>query len=107
MFVQRVRIYPAPGKGEEFRAALEELVKKLQAQGLEIALSAQLYSPEGSTYVSSTKFRDLAEVESRRRQLEADRTYQAAVAKIASLSRAPAKWELYEVLVRYPGKATM
>lgn len=107
MFIQRVRVFPAPGKGDEFRAALEELVKKLQAQGMEISLSVQLYSPEGSTFVSSTKFRNLAEVESRRRQLEADGTYRAAVAKITSLSRAPAKWELYEVLVRYPSKATM
>ncbi len=73
--------------------------------GILISLSVQLYSPEGSTFVSSTKFRDLAEVESRRRQLEADGTYRAAVAKITSLSRAPAKWELYEVLVRYPSKA--
>jgi hypothetical protein len=72
-----------------------------------LLLSAQLYSLEGSTYVSSTKFRDLAEVESRRRQLEADSAYQAAVAKITSLSRAPAKWELYEVLIRYPGKTGM
>lgn len=102
MFIQRVRIYPAPGKGEEFRTALEELVKKLQGQGLATSLSEQLYSPEGATFVSSTKFRDLAEVESRRRQLRADRTYQAAVVKISSLTRAPAKWELYEVLVNYP-----
>ncbi len=102
MFIQRVRIYPALDKANEYRAALEELVKKLQAQGLAISLSVQLYSPEGATFVSTTRHRDLAEVENRRRQLQADAAYQAAVAKLASMSRAPAKWELYEVLVPFP-----
>ncbi len=102
MFIQRVRLYPTVGKGNEMRAALEELVKKLQTQGMTISLSADLYSSEGQTFVSSSKFRDLAELENRRRQLRTDSAYQAAVAKLTSLSRAPAKWELYEVLVQYP-----
>ena len=106
MFIERVRIYPALGKEPELRAVLEEWVKKRQAQGMEFSLSVQLYAPEGATFVNSSKFRDLAEVETRRRQNQADPAYQAVAAKVASLSRIPAKRSLYEVLVRYPGKAT-
>ncbi|MGH2361787.1 MAG: hypothetical protein ACRDGM_14745 [bacterium] len=106
MFIERVRIYPALGKEPELRAVLEEWAKKRQAQGMEISLSVQLYGPEGPTFVNSAKFRDLAEVENRRRQNQADPAFQAVVAKVDSLCRVPAKRSLYEVLVRYPGKAT-
>ena len=34
MFIQRVRLFPAPGKASEFRPALEEWVKKRQARVL-------------------------------------------------------------------------
>lgn len=106
MFIQRVRSYPALGKETEFRAALEELVKKLQAQGqaqgIAVSLSVQLFSPEGATFVATSRFRDLAELENRRRQTLADPAFQAAMAKLAPLSRAPAKFELYEVLIPFP-----
>lgn len=102
MYIQRARIFPAIGKGNEFRVAIEDLAKKLQAQGIATSLSVQLYSPEGATFVTTTRFRDLAEVESTRHKLLADSSYQAAVAKLASMTRAPVKWELFEVLVPFP-----
>ncbi len=101
MFIQRVHIYPAAGKEPELRAALEEWAKKRQAQGVVISLTVQLFNPEGTAFATTTKFRDLAELENRRRQNLADPAFQAAVAKFASLSRAPAKFELYEVLVPF------
>ncbi len=101
MFIQRVHVYPAAGKEPELRAALEEWAKKRQAQGAVISLTVQLFNPEGTAFATTTKFRDLAELENRRRQNLADPMFQAAVAKFASLSRAPAKFELYEVLVPF------
>ena len=102
MFVQRVSTYPSLGKEVELREALSEWVKKRQAQEINVGLSVQLFGPEGTVFVTTTRFRDLAELENRRRQNLADRDFQAAVAKFASLSRAPANFELFEVLVPLP-----
>ncbi len=102
MFIQRVRGFPAPGKVPEFRAAVEEWVKKRQGQGLDTSLSRQLFAPDGATLVMTTRFRDLAEYEKITHQIETDPASQALVAKLAPLSRAPAKSELLEVLVPFP-----
>lgn len=102
MFIQRVRNFPTPGKAFEFRAALEEWVKKSQAQGLDVSLSTQLFAPEGTTFVVTTRFRDLAEFENRRRQTLADPAYQAFVAKLGLMTREASKFELLEVLVPFP-----
>jgi len=102
MYIQRVRGFPAAGKVAEFRAALEEWVKKRQSQGLDVSLSRQLFAPDGATLVITTRFRDLTEFEKLTHQIEADPAYQALVAKLAPLSRAPAKSELLEVLVSFP-----
>ncbi len=53
-------------------------------------------------FVTTTRFSDLAEFENRRRTNLADREFQVAIAKFTSLSRAPAKFELFEVLVPLP-----
>ena len=44
MFIHRVRGFPAPGKVPEFRATLEEWVKKRQGQGIETSLARQLFA---------------------------------------------------------------
>ncbi len=102
MFIQRVSSYPSLGKDLELREALTEWVKKRQVQGLAVGLSVQLFNPEGAAFVTTARFRDLAEFENRRRTNLADREFQAATAKFASLSRAPAKFELFEILVPLP-----
>ena len=101
MFKQRVRGFPAPGKALEFRAALEDWVKKRQGQGSDMSLSRQLFAPDGATLVVATRFRDLAEYENLTRQTEADPAYQALVAKLAPLTQGPAKFELLQVLVPF------
>jgi len=102
MFIQRVSSYPALGKGVELRDALTEWVRKRQAQRMSFSLSVQLFNPEGQAFVITSRYSDLAEFENRRRTNLADREFQAAVAKFASLSRAPAKSELFEVLLPFP-----
>lgn len=102
MFIQRVSLYPSLGKDFELRDALTEWVKKRQAQEVQVGLSIQLFNPEGTTLVTTTRFRDLAEFENFRRRNLADPEFRTAVAKFASLSRAPAKFELYEVVVPLP-----
>ncbi len=102
MFIQRVSIFPSPGKDVELGDALADWVKKRQAKGINVSLSVQLFNPEGIAFVTTTRFRDLAELENRRRQDRADREFQAALAKFASLVRVPARIELYEVLVPFP-----
>ena len=102
MFIHRVRGFPAPGKVPEFRATLEEWVKKRQGQGIETSLARQLFAPDGATFVVTTRFHDLAEYENQTQKMEADPAYQALVAKLAPLTRATAKMELMEVLVPFP-----
>ena len=102
MFLQRVSIYPAMGKDSELRDTLTEWIKKRQSQGMNVGLSSQLFGAEGTTFVTTTFFSDLAEFDNRRRTNMADRDFQAAVTKFNSLSRAPAKFELFEVLVPLP-----
>ncbi len=102
MYIQRARLFPAPGKAPEVRVALEERVKKRQGQGVDISLSRQLFAPDGATFVITSRFRDLAEYESRTHQMEADPEYQAFVFKLAPLIRAVSKYELLEVLVPFP-----
>ncbi len=102
MFVQRVSLCPSLGKESELRDMLTEWVKSRQAQEINVGLSMQLFNPEGTTFVTTTRFRDLAEFENQRRRNLADREFQANISKIGSLSRAPAKFELYEVLVPLP-----
>ena len=99
MFMQRVTLYPSLGKDVELRNALTEWVKKRQAQEIHVGLSMQLFNPEGTTFVTTTRFRDLAEFENFRRRNLDDSEFRAAVAKFVSLSRAPARFELFEVLV--------
>ncbi len=102
MFINRVRVFPEPGKVLEVRAALEGWVKKNQGQGLETSLSRQLFAPDGATLVITTRFRDLAEYQSRTHEIETDPAYQPFVAKLAAITRAPARFELLEVLVPFP-----
>jgi hypothetical protein len=102
MFIHRVRGFPAPGKVPEFRATLEEWVKKRQGQGIETSLARQLFAPDGATFVVTTRFHDLAEYENQTRKMEDDPAYQALIAKLATLTRAMAKMELMEVLVPFP-----
>jgi hypothetical protein len=102
MFIHRVRGFPASGKVPEFRATLEEWVKKRQGQGIDTSLARQLFAPDGATFVVTTRFRDLAEYENQTRKMEADPAYQALVAKLANMTRAMAKMELMEVLVPFP-----
>ncbi len=102
MFIQRVSLYPSLGKEAELREALVEFTKRRQAKGINVSLSVQLFSHEGTAFVATSRFRDLAEFENRRRQNLADHEWQTAAAKFASLSRAPARSRLYEVLVPFP-----
>lgn len=101
MFIQRVYVYPAGGKEGELRSALEDWTKKRQAQGVVISLTVQIFGSEGTAFAITSKFRDLAEFENRRRQNQADPAFQTAIVKVASLSRAPSKFELYEILVPF------
>ena len=102
MFIQRVSSYPALGKESELRDALTEWTSKRQAQGAKVSLSVQLFGTEGATLVTTIRFNDLAEFENRRRTNLADRDFQAATTRFATMSRAPAKFELFEILVPFP-----
>jgi hypothetical protein len=102
MFIHRVRGFPSPGKVSEYRATLEEWVKKRQGQGINTSLARQLFAPDGATLVVTTRFHDLAEYENQTRKMEADPAYHALVAKLAPLSRAMSQFELMEVLVPFP-----
>ncbi len=102
MYIQRTSLYPTFDKIFELRALLEERVKARQAQGITIGLQEQLFGPEGPAFTVVIRHDDLGGVERLRRQMITDPEFQAFLAKVGAVSRAPAKMELFEVLMPFP-----
>lgn len=108
MYVQRESSYPAPGKGAELRACLEERVKAAHAKGRAASLAVQLFAgAAGAGYVRNIRFQDLAAYDATRRQNQADPAFQALTQKITPLLSRPNAIELFEVLIPFPATPVM
>lgn len=102
MYLQRVLFHPQPGKETELQHHLEAQIKKSQALGMKIGLATLLFSPEGTTFVITIRFDNLAEFEKVRQRNSTDQAFQEFLTKGASLSHRPRRLELLEVLVPMP-----
>ena len=99
-FNNRVSYYPAVGKNVPLRAALEERVKGAASRGGAQGLSVQRFPPEGTVFVITNRYPDLASWEAGvRRNAEGTAAFGE---KIASLLRQPNKQELFEQLIPFP-----
>jgi quinol monooxygenase YgiN len=102
MYMQRVSLYPQPEKVAEVRALLVERVKARQSSGIRVALAELIAGSDTPQFTVSTLFEDLAAFEAFRKRDQSDADFQKFVAKIASLIRKPAVFDLMEVLVPMP-----
>ena len=103
MYSQRALNYPAPGKGRELRAVLEERVKTEQAKGRAITLAMQVFGgAEGNAYTLNIRHQDLASFEAMRGQNQSDPAFGAFQAKIGVLLIRPVVTQLSEVLIPFP-----
>lgn len=98
MYTVRIVHHPAPGKGPELRAALEDHSKASNAAGSPHNVSQLLYGEE-PTFVNAIRHESLADIEAYGARNANDQAYQARTSKIgASLAR-PQVGTLYESLV--------
>jgi quinol monooxygenase YgiN len=102
MYMQRVSIYPNPANIAEVRTLLIERAKARQASGTRVALSELVAGANTPQFVVSTLFEDLAAFEALRKRDQSDVDFQKFAAKIGSLIRKPAAFDLMEVLVQMP-----
>ena len=99
MFIQRITLSPALGKGRELRAIVEERVKKGQAQGTRMSLASPVFGDNMGSLVVTIRFNDLAEFEKSRSRNAADKDFQEYVGKVTSL--ATSRFELLDVLIPF------
>jgi hypothetical protein len=104
-FVIRNRICPAPGKGAELRALLEERAQKDRPPGLAGArLSRQVASVDGPAFVVTLYFAGMAGIDEVRSTNDQDSTFQPYIDRVASLSRTPFQQRMQRVLMNFgPG----
>ena len=99
MYMSRVVLYPQLGKERELQQHLEAWVKSRQGKGRKIGLSTQRFAAEGTVLVVVARLAGLAEYEQMTRDNATDRDFQAFVAKTATLTRQPPRFELLEVVI--------
>ena len=102
MYMQRVSIYPNPANIAEVRTLLIERAKARQASGIRVAISEVVAGSKTPQFLVSTLFENLAAFETLRKQDQTDADFQKFAAKIGSLIREPAAFDLMEVLVQMP-----
>lgn len=102
MYMQRVSLYPNPQNIAEIRTLLVERAKARQASGTRVALTELVAGSDTPQFTVSTLFEDLAAFEALRKRDQSDADFQKFVAKIGSLIRKPAEFDLLEVLVQMP-----
>jgi len=100
-FQFRITRYPAVGKWLELQALLVERAKAAQGGGFRM-LSRQMFGREGTSYVRSIGFQDLASLETFMENNEQDAQFRAYNEKVESLTARPSKTELFQVLVPFP-----
>jgi hypothetical protein len=98
-YVWRVIRQPAPAKGEELRALLEERTKSRNSQGIPAALYARVVPLNGATFMSNLLFADLAAFQRQTEGNQTDAAARAFLAKAASLAAGPPRQILSRVLI--------
>ena len=103
LYTVRISHVPAPGKGPQLRAALEEHSKAANAAGGSYGLSQRLYAPE-AVFVNTLRYENLAALEAYNATALNDPARMARLAKVGEFVARPQTPELNEILV--PGRPT-
>ena len=102
MYIQFIHHCPAPGKGPELRALLEEWAKTAPARGFRHNLGSRILGPEGQDFVNGIQHEDLAAFETYPQRSQANPAFATFSARQQPLLSRPAVTDLYEVLVPAP-----
>lgn len=101
-FLIRNRFCPAPGKGQELRAVLEERMRKGPPGLAGARLSRQVASLDGPAYAVTLLFGSMADMDQFRAANDQDSTWLTFLNKVASLSRAPNQQRIQRILAPFP-----
>lgn len=101
-FLIRNRYCPAPGKGPELRAVLEERGRKERPGLAGARLSRQVGSPDGPAFSVTLLFGSMADMDLFLSANDKDPTFLPYVSKVASLSRAPLQQRIHRILAPFP-----
>lgn len=59
MYIEQIRHNPAPGKGQELRAALEEWARSAPSRGAAHNLTSAILDPEGAVFINGIRHQTL------------------------------------------------
>ena len=104
-YIQRNRHYPAPGKGPELRALLEEWARTAPSRGFAHNLTSQLLSSEGPVFINGIRHENLAAFETYPERSRANPGFGPFTAKGLQLRDRTPRSELVEVLIPPPSQA--
>ena len=102
MYMQLIHHYPAPGKGPELRALLEDWAKSAPSRGFRHNLTSRMLGSDGPDFVNGIQHDDLAAFESYPQRSQANPAFSDFTAKQRPLLGRQNVVELYEVLARSP-----
>jgi hypothetical protein len=105
MYVQQISHYPAPGKGPELRALLEDWAKTAPARGFAHNLASQIMGPDGPNFVNGVRHQALAAFGSYPQRSQANPAFRPFNEKQRPLLGRPNQQALYEVLIPPPTQA--
>ena len=104
-FLIRNRYCPAPGKGPELRANLEERVQKSLTPGLIGArLGTQVASLDGAAFSVTLLFASMAGIDEFRAANAKDPTLRPFINQVAALTRIPVQQRVQRILAPFPAR---
>lgn len=101
-YMIRNRQCPAPGKGPELRAILEERVHQARPGLAGTRLERQVGSHDGPAFAVSLLFGSMADMDTFFAANDSDPTLRPYLSKVASLTRAPLQQRIHRILAPFP-----
>jgi len=103
-FLLRIRQCPAPGKGPELRALMEERVKGRGPGLVGAGLSEQVASLDGPAFAATLLFASMAGMDEFRAASRKDPAFQGYVNQVAALTRVPSQQRVQRILAPFPAR---
>jgi len=97
-YIQEISHYPAPGKGPELRAVLEDWAKTAPSRGFEHNLLSQLGS-DGPVFINGIRHENLAAFHTYPERSRANPGWEPFTKKMGSLMARPPQSALFQTLI--------
>ncbi len=105
-YIQEIRHYPAPGKGPELRALLEDWARTAPSRGFTQNLSIQLLSSEGPVFINGIRHENLTASQTYQERNRANPGFGPFTAKRQPLLARRPQSALFQVLIPRPSQAS-